>query len=633
VCGIAGIVYSDPSIAVDPAVLRRMDHAIRHRGPDDSGVWTGPGIGLVHRRLSIIDLSAAGHQPMSNEDGSVWIVFNGEIYNFQELRKDLVARGHAFRSATDSEVIVHLYEEEGEACVEQLDGMFAFAIWDVRRRRLLLARDRVGKKPLKYAEIPGGIAFASELKALLAADLVDRAVAVDEIHDYLTFGCIPAPGTGFARIRKLEPGHRLVWERGKIFNERYWSLDYRAKRRLSASEWRDEVRRSVRSAVERRMVADVPLGAFLSGGIDSSIVVACMAQASTRPVETFSIGFEHEAYNELPYARQVAERWKTSHHEFVVRADDGTLLPALAQIYEEPFADSSALPSWFLARETRRHVTVALNGDGGDEGFAGYARYGQFLAWRRRARALGPLRRIPATIAAVPGLPPQLRRNLAVAASLLEPDLGTAWTALVRLFTESEKRELYRGGLFPARPAPSSRVSSRWLEDPRAGENTLDRICFSDVMAYLPDVLLVKMDLATMAHSLEARSPLLDHHVLELAASAPAEVRLPDGRLKGLLKDAFRDELPAGLIERPKMGFGVPIDAWFRGVWAPIARDLLLSSDARVGAYFQREVLERYLEEHVAGRIHRAYQIFALVMLELWHREVVELRAPAADRA
>ncbi len=626
-CGIAGIVHSDPTVAVDPVLLRRMGDAIRHRGPDDSGVWTGPGVGLVHRRLSIIDLSAAGHQPMSNEDGSVHVVFNGEIYNFQELRKELAARGHVFRSATDTEVVVHLYEEEGDACVERLDGMFAFAIWDVRRRRLFLARDRVGKKPLKYAEIPGGgIAFASELKSLLAADLVGREVDARQIHDYLTFGCIPAPGTGFARIRKLEPGHRMVWERGRLSSERYWSLDYRAKRKLSAPEWREEVRRSVRQAVERRLVADVPLGAFLSGGIDSSIVVACMAEASTRPVETFSIGFEHEQWNELPFARRVAQRWKTSHHEFVVRADDGALLPALARLYEEPYADSSALPSWFLARETRKHVTVALNGDGGDEGFGGYARYAQFIRWRKRARAIGPLRSVARALAALPALPRQLERNAEVARELLAPDLADAYTAILRLYTEREKRELYRADLFPERPAASSRVLRRWLEDPCAGEALLDRICFSDVMAYLPDDLLVKMDIATMAHSLEARSPLLDHHVLELTASAPAEIRYSDGRLKALLKDAFKSDLPEELIERPKMGFGIPIGEWFAGAWAPMARDLLLAPDARVGAYFERRVLQRYVEEHVVGRIARGYQIFALVMLELWHREVVEQR-------
>jgi asparagine synthase (glutamine-hydrolysing) len=602
-----------------------MGDAIRHRGPDDSGIWTGPGVGLVHRRLSIIDLSPAGHQPMANEDGSVWIVFNGEIYNFQELRKDLVAQGHAFRSATDSEVIVHLYEEEGDACVERLDGMFAFAIWDAPRRRLLLARDRVGKKPLKYAEIPGGLVFSSELKALLAAELVDREVDVPQIHDFLTFGHVPAPGTGFARIRKLEPGHRMVWERGRLSRDRYWSLDYRAKQCLPATEWREEVRRSVRQAVERRLVADVPLGAFLSGGVDSSIVVACMAQASARPVETFSIGFEHEDFNELPYARQVAERWKTSHHEFIVRADDSALLPTLARIYEEPYADSSALPSWFLARETRRHVTVALNGDGGDEGFGGYARYAQFARWRASARALSPLRAAATALTGFPGLSPQLRRNLDVVAGLLNPELGTAYTSILRLSTEREKRDLYHEGLFPLPAAASSRVLSRWLEDPRAGEALIDRVSFCDVMAYLPDDLLVKMDLATMAHGLEARSPLLDHHVLELAASAPLEIRFPGGRLKALLKDAFRDDLPTALIDRPKAGFGIPVQQWFRGPWAPFARELLLAPDTRVRAYFRRETLERFIDEHGAGRIARGYQIYALVMLELWHREVVEL--------
>ena len=623
-CGIAGIVRADPSAKVDPLRLEAMCDAIRHRGPDDAGVWTGAGVGLGHRRLSVIDLSPAGHQPMTNEDGSVWIVFNGEIYNFKDLRNELVAKGHRFRSRTDTEVIVHLYEEEGTDCLQRLDGMFAFAIWDGKRRRLLLARDRVGKKPLKYAETSAGLVFASEVKALLASGLVSNEVDMGSIHDYLTFGYVPSPATGFASIRKLPPGHFMLWEDGRSRTERYWCLDYRAKRTLPREAWPDEVRSAVQSAVERRLISDVPLGAFLSGGVDSSIVVACMAKSSSRPVETFSIGFEHQSYNELPYARQVAERWGTSHHEFVVRADEVSRLPTLARLYEEPYADSSALPSYILAQETRRHVTVALNGDGGDEGFGGYERYGQFLRWRGRLRALGALSLLVSRLADASWLSPRLRRRFDVVAGLADPDPGAAYTWLVRSFTEREKQDFYREGLWPEPPPPSSGRLSRWLDDPRAGDALIDRICFADVMAYLPEDLCVKMDLATMAHSLEARSPLLDHHVLELAASAPPETRVPGGRLKGLLKQAFRDDLPAGLADRPKSGFSLPIHEWFRGPWADFARDLLLAPDARVGAYFRRDMLDRAVREHVTGTISRGYQLWSLVMLELWHREVVE---------
>jgi asparagine synthase (glutamine-hydrolysing) len=622
-CGIAGIVHADPHVPVDPALLTRMGDAIRHRGPDDAGLWTGPGIGLAHRRLSIIDLSPAGHQPMSNEDGTVWIVFNGEIYNFLELREDLLRKGHRFRSRTDTEVIVHLYEEEGDACVERLEGMFAIALWDEPRRRLLLARDRVGKKPLKFAEIAGGLVFASELKAILATGLVPREVADEDLHHFLSFGNVPAPGTGFRAIRKLLPGHSMVFESGRVRCERYWSLDYRRKRRLAFPDWCAEVRATVRRAVERRLISDVPLGAFLSGGIDSSVVVACMAEASSRPVETFSIGFEHERWNELPHARRVAERYATSHHEFVVRADGVDLLPSLARLYEEPYADSSALPSWFLARETRRHVTVALNGDGGDEAFGGYVRYRQMARLRPLLTALRPpfVREALERLAARPGLSPGWARRLELGAALASPDVGVAYSSLVRLLSDRDKAALWRTH---AAREPSHRLLARWLEDPRAGTALLDRLTFADVMAYLPDDLLPKMDLATMAHSLEARSPLLDHHVLELAASAPPTVRVRGGRLKHLLKSAFRDAIPAEILDRPKAGFAIPIQEWFRGPWAPFARECLLARDARLHTWFRRQALEGLIGDHVAGRADRGYPLFALVMLELWCREVVE---------
>jgi asparagine synthase (glutamine-hydrolysing) len=562
---------------------------------------------------------------MCNEDGSIRIIFNGEIYNFEELRAGLLRAGHVFASRSDTEVIVHLYEERGDACVEALDGMFAFALWDAKHRRLLLARDRVGKKPLKYAELGGSLLFASELKALLASGLVERSVDAGALHDFLSFGHVPTPGTGFAAIRKLPPGHFMVWEAGKLRLERYWSLDYRAKVEASPEAWRLRVRDAVERAVRRRLISDVPLGAFLSGGIDSSIVVACMAEASSRPVETFSIGFEEQTHDELPYARLIAERYRTAHHEFVVRAESFDLLPVLARLYEEPYADSSALPSYLLARETRRHVTVALNGDGGDEGFGGYLRYRDFPRWRRRARRLRPFLAALARLAeGCERIAPRASRSLAAAHGMGDADLGNAYAWAIRFFTDREKGRFYREELRRELVRPSSARLARWMQDPRAGEALLDRMAFTDVMGYLPDDLLVKMDLATMAHGLEARSPLLDHHVLELAASAPAAVRCPDGRLKGLLVDAFRDALPPALWSRPKQGFALPIQDWFRGAWAGPARDLLLAPDTRLRAYFETSMLRRAIDEHVSGRIARGYQLWALLALELWHRDVVE---------
>jgi asparagine synthase (glutamine-hydrolysing) len=626
-CGIAGIVLRDPTAGVDPALVRRMCRAIGHRGPDDEGVWTEPGAGLGHRRLSIIDLSPAGHQPMANEDGSVWVVYNGEIYNFPELREGLIARGHEFRSRTDTEVLVHLYEEEGEELVKHLSGMFAFAIWDRRRRRLLLARDRAGEKPLKYAEIPGGLVFASELKAVLASGRVAAEPELESIDRFLTFGYVPSPQTGFRGIHKLPPAHRLVWQDGELSVDRYWTLDFSRKRAFPPAELAERVRSAVHHAVVGRMISDVPLGAFLSGGIDSTIVVSCMAQAASRPVETFSIGFEHETYDELPYARKVAERFGTHHHEFVVRADDASLLPFLASLYEEPYADSSALPTYFLARETRRHVTVALSGDGGDEGFAGYSRYARLAAARRRLAWL----RAPVLGSAIEALerrslplPPRLHRQLDVALGITSTDLGSAHAWTVRIFSERDKRGLYGPSMQACLAHPASALLSRWALRPEAGSAMIDRACFMDVMGYLPDDVLVKVDLAAMVHGLETRAPLVDHEVLELAASVEPGVRFAGGKLKALLKHTFADVFPPGLLERPKMGFGIPLQEWFRGPLLPLARELLLSSESRIHRYLRRERLEELLSQHVARRLQLGSQLWSLVMLELWHREVVE---------
>jgi asparagine synthase (glutamine-hydrolysing) len=628
-CGIAGIVYDDSERRVDRAALERMCHQIVHRGPDDRGIWESPGVGLGHQRLSVIDLSPAGHQPMSNEDGSVWVTYNGEIYNFAELRAELESRGHQFRSRTDTEVLVHLYEELGDGLVERLDGMFAFGLWDVRRRRLLLARDRVGQKPLKYAELPGGLVFASELKAILASGLVEPDVDLEAIDRFLCLSYVPAPGTGLRGIQKLPAGHLLVRENGETRIERYWSLDYRDKQSRTSDEWTEAVRSEVRAAVDRRLISDVPLGAFLSGGIDSSIVVACMAESGSRPVETFSIGFEHEAYNELPHARAIAERYGTSHHEFVVRADDAELLPRLARHYEEPYSDPSALPSYFLARETRRHVTVALNGDGGDEGFTGYQRYAQARAWDARSwlgqLGLGSAARL--TAGAVAGVSSDLARRLDAFAHLSSPALARRYGWLMRLLSDRERARLYTPEMQAHLEASAAQILGSWTDDPRAGTETFDRLCYADVRGYLADELMTKMDLASMAHSLEARSPLLDHRVLELAASAPADIRCPGGSLKGLLKRAFRDVFPAELLERPKRGFALPLHDWFRGPLRPLAEELLLSEQTRIRRYLHGPALSTLVREHMEGRAQRGVLLWALSMLELWHRELVEWRS------
>jgi asparagine synthase (glutamine-hydrolysing) len=631
-CGIAGIVYEDPDRPVEARTLERMAERLRHRGPDDRGSWSGDGAGLAHTRLAVIDLSPDGRQPMSNENGSVFVAFNGEIYNFVELRDELAARGHIFRSRSDTEVIVHLYEDEGIDCVDRLDGMFAFAVWDRRRRRLLLARDRLGKKPLKYAELPGGLVFASELKAILASGLVEPRVDPGDISHYLGLGFVPGPATGFTGIRKLPPAHRLVLEEGDFRIDRYWTLDFRRKSSRAVPEWREAVRSSVERAVSKRLVSDVPLGAFLSGGIDSSVVVSCMSKTMSRPVETFSAGFEFDAYDELPYARAVAERYRTSHHEFRVRADTASLLPLLARLFEEPFADCSALPSYLLAQEARQHVTVALNGDGGDEGFAGYTRYARLADWDSRLNAasrLGLPRLAGVAAAVLAKINSGLASPFEAIRHLADPELAVRYGWMMRLFSERERSTLCRnGGTMPVVSAGERFLDL--LSDSRAGNSPIDRMTFGDAMLYLPDVLLVKIDLASMAHGLEARSPLLDPEVMSLAASAPAQLKYHNGSLKALLKEAFRDELPEEILDRRKMGFVVPLEEWFRGPLLPLARELLLSPDARIRDYFRERPLGALVERHAAGAASHGRQLWGLVMLELWHREVVEQPRPSA---
>jgi asparagine synthase (glutamine-hydrolysing) len=582
---------------------------------------------LGHQRLSVIDLSPAGRQPMSNEDGSVWTVYNGEIYNFRELRRELIGRGHEFRSKTDTEVLVHLYEDEGDRCIERLEGMFAFAIWDSRRRRLLLARDRLGKKPLKYAVLGDGIVFASELKAILESGLVSPEVDPEAIHLFLSLAYVPSPLTGFARIRKLPPAHKLIWEDGSTRLERYWSLDFSRKEARSEAEWKDEIRTTVRKAVRRRLVSDVPLGAFLSGGVDSTIVVALMAEALERPVETFSIGFDYEAYNELPYARRVAEEYRTSHHEFVVRAEAARLLPDLAALYEEPYADPSALPSWFLARETRRFVKVALNGDGGDEGFAGYPRYARLedwttkLEWARRTGLHALARR---SAPRESGIPSSWVRKIDKVGHVTHPELGVRYGWMTRLFSDREKSALYGDELRPLLAEPASAVFLELMRRPESGSSSMDRMLYADTMLYLPDDLLVKTDLASMAHGLEARSPLLDHELLELAASVPAELKHRPGSTKWLLREAFRSEIPHELLDRRKMGFEIPLDDWFRGPLSELIHDLLLSDSSRVRQFLRREPLQRLADQHESGKVAHGHRLWALLMLELWQRSVVE---------
>ncbi|HXF74825.1 MAG TPA: asparagine synthase (glutamine-hydrolyzing), partial [Methylomirabilota bacterium] len=558
---------------------------------------------------------------------------NGEIYNFQELRRELESLGYRFRTRTDTEVIVCAYERWGTDAVKRLRGMFAFAIWDQRRRRLFLARDRVGKKPLFYTLTGGRFLFASELQGLLACADVPRRVNLSAIDEYLSWGYIPAPRTAFQGIHKLPPAHWLTLDlkdgEPSVHVERYWSLDYGPKLRLSEDEAAAALREKLTEAVRLRMISDVPLGAFLSGGVDSSIVVGLMAGLSDRPVKTFSIGFKEAAYNELDHARRVADRWGTEHHEYVVEPDALAVLPKLARHYGEPYADSSAIPTYYVAQITRSDVTVALNGDGGDESFAGYERY------------LG--NRVAALAQAVPGsawsaravsrvLPDSLdpksrlrqaKRFLAVAAQPMARRYGR-WLSF---FTEEAKRELYshdfRAGLNGFRPVD-------WMDSlfqEARGLDPVEAAMSVDVRSYLPYDLLVKVDITSMANSLEARSPFLDHEVMEFAARLPVNFKLRGKRSKYLLTRAFADLLPPENVNRRKMGFGVPVGEWFRGRLRPLLEDALLSEQSRKRGYFQGETVSRLVREHIERRADHSFALWSLLMLELWHRECLGARA------
>lgn len=622
-CGIFGILYRDREATVDPALLQAMGGVLRHRGPDAFGTWTKDNIGLGHARLSVIDLSDAGNQPMANEDGSVLITFNGEIYNFPEMRKGLLAKGHAFRSNTDTEVIVHLWEEEGVRCVDRLRGMFAFAVWDDNRKTLFLARDRVGKKPLYYCVLPRCILFASEIKSILKSGEYTARPDIAGIHHYLAYQSVPSPYSAFREISKLPPSHTLLFEEFRGTPRRYWELSYRDKFRVdgeaSLRSLEEELVEKLREAVRIRLMSDVPLGAFLSGGVDSSIVTAMMAGAMDQPVKTFSIGFEQDEYNELPYARMVAKRYGTDHHEFVVTPDAKSIFPELVWHYNEPFADSSAIPTYYVCRLARQFVTVILTGDGGDENFAGYPRYLHSLEADARDGAASVLRR--------------WLRNRNAYRDFVRPDDGFRgnWDRIRSLtpgrlryyysithFHEHYQRDLYTHDMKQAtRRCSSVELMLERLRGANAAD-LLESLLALDFDMYLPDTLMTKVDIASMAHSLEARSPLLDHEFMEFAARIPSNLKLSDGESKVILKDAIRGYVPQEVIRRGKMGFGVPIDHWFRNDLREMARDVLLSRKASERGYFRREYIEGMLDRHQRGE-NWHFLIWNLFMLELWH--------------
>ncbi len=623
-CGICGAVWTSSAIPVDATTLDRMTDALAHRGPDARGVFLQRNVALGHRRLSIIDLSEQARQPLANEDENLWLVFNGEIYNYEPLRKELLAKGHRFRSDTDSEVLVHLFEEEGEEMLRRLNGMFVLAIYDIPKRKLFLARDRLGKKPLFYRLENDRLLFGSELKSVLEVDSVSREINPIALDEYLTYQYVPHPKTIFRGISKLPPGHCATWKDGKFSISKYWNPDFNAETDKPYGELSEELRELLTDAVKIRLRSDVPLGVFLSGGIDSSIVAGLTQRLSTQKVKTFSIGFNQKEYDETAYARQAAEKSGTDHTEFIVTPDIHEIIETLVDHYDEPFSDSSAIPTLALCELTRQSVTVALSGDGGDELFAGYDRYkavrlggwaDQLPSFVRKFLA-GPIRNlIPASTRQKSTLR-RLKRFLEALG--MEPmERYLQWIAI---FNRQRRRELYTDE-FSERIAGTD--SLHFLNDAATycdKRDFVSRISLVDLQTYLPCDILTKVDIASMAHSLEVRAPLLDYRLVEFAAKIPLEHKIHGSYGKYIFRDAFRDLLPPKIETRRKMGFGVPIDVWFRGPLKKFVREILLDPQTLGRGFFRRDFVERLLNDHFENRFDHAYRIWSLLVFELWMR-------------
>lgn len=627
-CGICGkLIFKDSVPAFDS--IRAMCKTIMHRGPDDEGIYTAPHIGLGQRRLSIIDLAHNACPPLANEERTVWLVFNGEIYNFQELRKKLQGHGHRFATNSDTEVIIHLYEDEGTACLQKLRGMFAFALWDKRREILFCARDRMGKKPFCYSITPQSFVFGSEIKAITADANISVSPDYHAIDQYLTYQFVPSPLTAFEGIRRLRPGEYLTCDlKGNVNTQCYWEPPLSRKASASQEETEAELLQRLRESVRMRMVSDVPLGAFLSGGIDSASIVALMAQESAQPVKTFSIGFEEEAFNELPYARLLAERYGTEHHELIVKPNAAEVLPLLVRHYNEPFADSSALPTYYVSKMTHQYVTVALSGDGGDESFAGYDNYAEILNWNKwniwplwLRKMLGKGGRGLLNSFSHNNNVAHLRRGLAMLGAANVKDRRLQFGTILK---PEEKRLAYTPlfrDLISRPPVPQDPLSAYpWQE----GMDDLDWLMRHDQNFYLPDCLMVKTDIASMANSLEVRCPFLDHEFVEFAATIPSQLKRDATGGKKILKSAVKSLVPAEILNKPKTGFGLPIAKWFRNELAPMLKETLLDETSARRGLFEQHLLKKMVSEHIADRRNWSNRLWAFLFLELWFREFID---------
>jgi len=622
-CGIAGIASRDRP---DARLVRSMCDQLVHRGPDGSGFHADDRAALGMRRLAIIDV-AGGQQPVYNEDRTVAAVFNGELYNFAELRSELRGRGHTLTTNGDSECLVHLYEDYGDELVQRLRGMFAFAIWDAASRRLLLGRDRVGKKPLYWRDDGSSLSFGSELKSLIVDPAVPRTVDPVALDHYLTYQYVPAPWSIYEGIQKLPPGHLLAWQDGVAKVSRYWRIDCTERDVGSLDEAAEQLRELLLDATKVRMVSERPLGAFLSGGIDSSAVVAAMARQASAPINTFSIGFEEGRFDERAHARTLARHYGTNHHEFVVTSSALDILPTLAYHFDEPFADSSAIPSFYVAKMSSGHVTVVLTGDGGDESFGGYERYALLDRAARipvppfARRGLSGLGRLIIGHS----LPRTRLRSAGRAAEILAEPLPRRYARMMSYFTPDQKAAVYSSALAERLAGVDSYELLYEAFAASRAQSDVGRLMDVDVQTYLPGDLLAKVDITTMACSLEARSPFLDHHVMEWAAGVPGRLKVRSRDTKVLLKHAMAPWLPGELIDRRKQGFGIPMAVWLRSDLRGVCRDVLTDATARSRGLFKPEAVSRLLADHDHG-IDRSRQIWALLQFELWHRTFIDAR-------
>ena len=621
-CGIAGIYHIKTFEPVREDLLKAMTDALVHRGPDDEGFYCSGPIGLGHRRLSIIDL-ADGHQPMTNEDRTVWVVFNGEIYNFTDLHGFLESKGHRFQTRSDTEVIVHLYEEMGESCFGELRGMFSIAIWDDRKKKLILARDRVGKKPLYYYHDGSKLLFASEIKAILQVPGISRDIDIEALSDYFSFLYVPAPKSIFKRIRKILPGHFLVASADGVRETKYWDLSFAKTEELSEEKWCEKLSEALHEAVKIRLMSEVPLGAFLSGGVDSSSVVAMMQKTIGSPVITSSIGFEEKEFNELPYARSVSSYFGTDHHEQMVRPDAVAVLQKLVWHYDEPFADSSAVPTYYVSKVARQYVTVALSGDGGDENFAGYRRYyfDQRENYIRNWLPAGVRQPVFGALASLypkADWAPQIFRGKATFQNLARSPIDAYFRSVAACQSEL-KGELLHGDIQRQLADYDSVNVLREYYNKADTDDLLSKVQYVDIKTYLTDDILAKVDRASMAVSLEVRAPILDHKFMELAARIPSTLKLRGLNGKYIFKKMLEQRLPQAIVRRPKMGFAVPLARWFRGELKDMAYDVIVGSKA--DDLLQPNTVARIWAEHQGGFRDRSTELWTLLMFRLWQRQ------------